>query len=110
MGTKGTEQLIEEFEEAPGYSTSPGSVKGNPKNNSLYLNRCCKEYPEWEGILLDTDKKLESLVPGYNIVQIKDKFGYLFYYIRVPEGTSHDDAREAYSIAENATLIAGKLI
>ena len=101
--------MIEEFEEGPGYSTSPGSVKGNPKNNKFYLDRCCKAFPEWEEVLLDTDKKLESLVPGYNIVQIKDKFKYLCYYIRVPEGTSHDDEREAYSIAQNASLLAGKL-
>ena len=71
---------MEEFEEAPGYRAQPGWVKGNPKNNAIYLQRCYEVYPEWKQYIKAIDRLLNRLAPGYNIDQIKDKFGGLRFY------------------------------
>lgn len=53
--------------------------------NESYLEASCEAYPEWADILRETHAKLEEIVPGYTITDIKDKFGGLRYYIRMPE-------------------------
>ena len=65
--------------EEDGYFCSPGFVKGNPKNNTAYLEMY-REHP-WHDLLVRCDAELEELCPGYNIAQIKEKFGGLRYYI-----------------------------
>lgn len=67
------------FPEPPGYLSIASFVKSNPGNNRHYLDQF-KDDP-WYGILVETDEKLERVVPGYNIAQIKEKFGGLRYYI-----------------------------
>jgi len=73
-----------EYPEPPGYQNSPGFVKSIPHNNETYLEKCCAAYPFWADILRETDRKLEEIAPGYNISQIKDKFGGLRYYWNPP--------------------------
>lgn len=73
-----------EYPEPPGYQNSPGFVKSIPRNNETYLEKCCVAYPFWADILRETDRKLEEIVPGYNISQIKVKFGGLRYYWNPP--------------------------
>lgn len=85
-------------EEPPGYRNTPGFVKSNPKNNQEYLDASCIVYPEWEAVLREADRQLQELVPGYNIAQIKEKFGGLRFYIDLPEGTSADVCARAWEI------------
>lgn len=75
---------MEEFPEPPGCRVQPGFVKNNPKNNALYLQRSIEAIPEWETYLTDIDAYLQGVLPGYNIVQIKAKFGELRYYWNAP--------------------------
>lgn len=74
-----------EFPEPEGYTNIPTFVKSNPDNNASYLDKSCELYPEWSDLLKETDAALEALIPGYNISQIKDKFGGLRYYIDIPD-------------------------
>lgn len=80
-----------EYPEPKGYNNIPGFVKSNPLNNSSYIEKCCEDYPKWADILRDTNEKLEEIVPGYNISQIKDKFGGLRYYWKPPEEWTDGD-------------------
>ena len=94
----------EEFPEAPGHFNIPGFVKGNPANNENYLSQCCEVYPEWETLLRDTHEKIKALDPGYNISQIKDKFGGLRYYVTLTKGLDHDTQdtiADIINLAEN---------
>ena len=75
---------MEEFPEAKGYMAQPGWVKGNPKNNPIYLERCYEVYPEWKQYIKAIDRLLNRLAPGYNIDQIKAKFGGLRFYWSAP--------------------------
>ena len=70
---------MEEYPEPEGYFCSPGFVKSNPLNNAAYLEGF-KDDP-WYDLLVRCDAELEALCPGYNIVQIKEKFGGLRYYV-----------------------------
>ena len=81
---------MEEFPEPPGYCAMPGWVKSNPDNNAIYLERCKEAYPEWADILDEIDTFLAERVPGYNIVQIKDKFWMLRFYWDAPEDFEGD--------------------
>lgn len=99
---------MEEYPEEPGFVNEPAFVKANPLNNESYLEKCCKTYPEWADLLRETHAKLEELAPGYNIAQIKDKFGGLRYYWDCPAdwrdgGVGHvlDEYTERYSQASD---------
>lgn len=74
-----------EYPEPQGSQNTPGFVKSNPLNNETYLDQCCVAYPKWADLLRETHAKLEEIAPGYNISQIKDKFGGLRYYTSMPE-------------------------
>lgn len=73
-----------EYPEPEGYVNRPGYVKSNPLNNESYLEQCCEAYPMWADILRETHSLLDKIAPGYNIAQIKDKFGGLRYYWDCP--------------------------
>ena len=47
--------------------------------------------PGWLPLIEVLDKKLTMLDPDYRIVQIKEKFGGLRYYIRISEGCTNTD-------------------
>lgn len=95
--------------EPQGYACTPGFVKSNPANNPWYLEMCCESLPEWEELLRDTDKALEKIAPGYNIKQIKPKFGYLCFYAAAPEGSSHDVDESVQKICRDAESQAPRL-
>ena len=42
-----------------------------------------REHP-WFPIIEQTHQALEELIPGYTVLQIKQKFGGLRYYFRFP--------------------------
>lgn len=69
--------------EERGYSASPGFVKSNPANNDFYVEQF-KDDP-WYPAISHAHERLSSLIPGYNISQIKEKFGGLRYYFDYPE-------------------------
>lgn len=61
----------------------PGFVKSRPENNDHYVEQM-KDHP-WYPIIKETHDKLTELIPGYNIGQIKEKFGGLRYYFDFPD-------------------------
>lgn len=69
-------------EEPEGYMSKPSFVKSRPENNAHYLAQY--EGTSWHEILVRTDERLQELIPGYNIAQIKFKFGELCYYFDYP--------------------------
>lgn len=69
--------------EPQGYMSAPGFVKSNPLNNDHYVSQF--ENDPWYPIIKRTHDELNCIVPGYNISQIKEKFGGLRYYISFPE-------------------------
>lgn len=73
------------YPEAEGYNASPGFVKNNPLNNDFYVERF-KDDP-WYPIIKSTHEEIKKIAPGYNINQIKSKFGGLRYYVGFPEGS-----------------------
>jgi len=68
--------------EPEGYAPFPGFVKSNPANNDFYVEQF-KNDP-WYPAISEAHRQLTSLIPGYNIGQIKEKFGGLRYYIDYP--------------------------
>lgn len=84
--------------EPEGFRARAGFVKANPLNNDYYIQ-------EWEGhpwypAIKACHEELTAALPGYNIAQIKEKFGGLRYYIDMPPGESRP---EAWSIADSIT-------
>lgn len=79
-----------DFPEPQGCHNYPTFVKSNPLNNDSYLEKCCEMYPKWANLLRETHANLEELAPGYNIAQIKDKFGGLRYYWDCPTDWRED--------------------
>lgn len=69
--------------EPDGYESRPGFVKSRPENNAHYVAQF--EGDDWYPIISHTNEQLEKLIPGYNIVQIKEKFGELRFYFDYPE-------------------------
>lgn len=69
--------------EPAGYRSAAGYVKSRPENNEHYL----EQYKDWpfQFILIWLDRELQELIPGYNISQIKLKFGELRFYFDYPE-------------------------
>ncbi len=67
------------YPEGPGYAAIPSFVKGNPLNNDYYVEQFKDD--EWYPVILKAHKELSALFPGYNIDQIKEKFGGLRYYV-----------------------------
>lgn len=78
----------------------------NQESNYAEVELACGTYPEWADVIRDTHAQLAKLVPGYRIIQIKEKFWELRYYIAVPEGTSPQVAEQAYMIAWDAEIAA----
>lgn len=69
-------------EEPEGYEATFGFVKKRPENNKFYLETA--ENLPWYNILVWLDAELEKIIPGYNIEQIKMKFGSLRFYFDYP--------------------------
>lgn len=83
-------------EEPKGCVSVPGFVKSMPDNNDFYVEQF-KGHP-WYPAIAAAHKRLTEIIPGYNITQIKNKFGGLRYYIDYPLGTNKDSARRANEV------------
>lgn len=88
------------YPEPKGYSAEMEYVKANPLNNDYYVNHW-RDNP-WYDIVVEAHKELTALVPGYNISQLKDKFGRLRFYIDLPEDTPEDVKQKAKAITAKA--------
>ena len=97
------------YPEQPGYSAQMGFVKNNPLNNDYYVKQWVDD--PWYEIIAKTHDELTRKFPGYNISQIKEKFGGLRYYIS--KGTCSDEIwannKEAYQIIRRAEAEVDKL-
>lgn len=91
----------EEFPEPQGCANLPGFVKSNPKNNKSYIEKFAEVWDEDQmEAIRNADRKLEELIPGYNIGQIKSKFGQLRFYYDAPLDEDSDYIPYDYSAAE----------
>lgn len=95
-------------EEPEGYRSAPGFVKSRPENNEHYIAQW--ENDDWYEILVWLHKELESLIPGYNISQIKEKFGGLRYYFSYPEVIPIKDEWPAYNSVEKIKAMVEKRV
>lgn len=87
--------------EPKGYAAVPGFVKSNPLNNDYYVEQF-RDDP-WYPIIKQTHERLTAVIPGYNIAQIKDKFGGLRYYFDEPQDSLEEKVKEARQIVAYAT-------
>lgn len=55
-------------------------------------------YEAWIPYIEKLDAELEALIPGYEVHQVKDKFGGLRYYFEVPADTPDDVAAAARAL------------
>ena len=69
--------------EPPGCYVRKGFVKNNPANNDAYVE-LWSDHP-WYPAISNLHRRIEELLPGYNIAQIKEKFWGLRYYFDAPE-------------------------
>jgi hypothetical protein len=86
--------------EPEGNASIAGFVKSRPENNDHYINQFKKD--EWYPAILKAHNDLTAVVPGYNIDQIKEKFGSLRYYISLPEEVNEGARAKAYHIVDRA--------
>lgn len=101
-----TEYTPPPVEEPDGYWSQPTYVKSRPENNAHYVDQFA-DHP-WFDIISECAADLENVVPGFNISQIKSKFGGLRFYIS--KGNCLDDvwkdnageAQEIIRVAERA--------
>jgi hypothetical protein len=94
--------------EPQGYAAVPGYVKNNPLNNDYYVEQF-KDDP-WYPIIKRTHERLTELIPGYNIAQIKDKFGGLRYYFDFPEVIPIHPEWPAYDTEEKVRAMAQRVV
>ena len=78
-------------EEPEGYRAAPGWVKSRPENNDYYVEQFRGD--PWFPAIENAHKNLSLIIPGYNIVQIKDKFGGLRFYYDLPDELNTDEYR-----------------
>lgn len=100
---------MKEYTEPAGYHCAPGFVKKNPLNNKIYLQKCIEIFPEWAELLIETNQKIEKIIPEYNIAQIKEKFYHLRYYVDFPENTPKEQVDKVREIINKAEKNAQKL-
>ncbi len=63
--------------------------------------------PGWQSLIEQVHKDLSAVAPGYQILQIKEKFGGLRYYVALPNTITEAQSNAAHSIvsiAESASL------
>lgn len=62
----------------------------------------------WQPLLDEADRKIRELVDTYTVLQIKEKFGGLRFYVSLPEYTDETAATQVWEIvqqAEEASLL-----
>lgn len=95
-------------EEPEGYHARPGWIKARPENNDFYVEQF-KDHP-WYPIIKETHERLNELIPGYNISQIKEKFGGLRYYFSYPDPIPVKPEWPAYSTPEKIQNMADRIV
>lgn len=65
--------------------------------------------PGWQGLIQTLHTDLASLIPGYEVLQIKEKFGGLRYYIDFPDGTDEHVRRTVYRLIASAEDLSERL-
>lgn len=91
--------------EKDGYRSRRGWVKDQPGNNDHYVGQFADD--PWYPAIKRAHERLSAAIPGYNIRQIKAKFGDLRYYISQGECTDSDWERgreSAYQIIAEAEV------
>jgi len=91
-----------------GYAAIPGFVKSRPENNEHYVEGF-RNHP-WYPAISSAHRQLEELIPGYNISQIKEKFGELRYYFSYPELIPTRDDWPAYSTEDKVRAMVDRVI
>lgn len=99
-----------EYPEPQGYMNYPTFVKNNPANNPSYLQKSVEVFPEIKDVLINLDRAIEDIAPGYNIAQIKEKFGGLRYYVTFPEGTEPTIREQVWALISQAEQEADPLL
>jgi len=94
--------------EPQGYSAAPGMVKSRAENNDYYVESF-RDHP-WFPAISAAHFELQRLIPGYNIVQIKNKFGGLRYYFSYPEPIALSKDFPAYSSEDKIRAMAQRIV
>lgn len=76
------------YDEPAGYSIAKGFVKSNPNNNEAYVEEWSDD--AWYPAIIDCHTAIQSVVPNYNIAQIKSKFNGLRFYFDLPDESDID--------------------
>jgi hypothetical protein len=64
--------------------------------------------PGWRPIVRDLIADLNEIIPGYKILQVKEKFGTLRFYYTVPQDASEEAKRSAEARVDEAEGLSAK--
>jgi len=62
----------------------------------------------WYQIVVDCDKELRAIDPNYQILQIKEKFGGLRYYMTPCDDTTKEQRDQMYEVISKYEAIAAR--
>lgn len=105
-----TEKGTPIFDEKRGCSLKPGFVKRNPKNNAAYVENYLKHNEQFRDIVEPAVEEMEQICPGFNIVQMKEKFYSTRFYVSVPEGTDEEVAERIFELAREVEVECDKVL
>lgn len=104
-----TEKGTPIFDEERGCSLQPEFVKKNPKNNAAYVENYLKYNEQFRHIVEPAVEEMERACPGFNIVQMKEKFSSTRFYVSVPEGTDSEVAKRIFNMAREVEVACDKV-
>jgi len=58
--------------------------------------------PGWFPLIIETDRRLSDLDPGYQVVQLKAKWGELRYYIQTSPSAPDETRGEMFNVTKQA--------
>ena len=64
---------------------------------------------EWYELIFELDTKITALVPDYKLLQVKEKFGGLRYYVEYGEDASEESKKLANQWIDAAEAAAYKI-
>lgn len=105
-----TEKGTPIFDEKRGHSLNPGFVKANSKNNAAYVENYLAQNERFQHIMEPAVEEMERVCPGFNIVQIKEKFSSTRFYVSVPEGTDPEVAKRIFGMAREIEVECDKVL
>lgn len=80
-------------------------IKNRMNQDQVMLMFSCP--PEWEELIIQLDKDIAKIDPNYKVVQVKQKFGGLRYYIRFTPGLTQEACKKINTLifaAEEASF------